>query len=217
MKSVFKQLGAGLPVTILAGLLVLTGCATNEPAYVPPPNVGVPPNLTLGPTVHNNGTNVSSPLLRVGDLVIIEWFDMPTQMLPFKDKVRDDGNLVLPYNVMVKAAGLTASQLQDEIRKAYVPSLFKHLTISVKTEERFYFVDGEVKQPNRHYYYGDMTVLRAINTSGGFTDFADKKKIELRRPNGEQYMIDYKKAMRNQKLDLPVYPSDQVIVHKRWL
>jgi protein involved in polysaccharide export with SLBB domain len=60
-----------------------------------------------------------------------------------------------------------------------------------------------------------MTVLRAIASAGGFTDFANRDKIELRRPNGEKYLIKWKKALENPKLDVPVYPGDQVTVHKR--
>lgn len=222
MKRILNQLGRGLVVaTLLAAAGFVAGCAStgsSTTAYQPPtvgqqtyPPVSIPQNMAL-PT-----NNIGTPPLRVGDLVIIEWFDTPTQIPPYKDRVRDDGNLVLPNNIVVRAVGLTAGQLQDAIHKAYVPTLYYHLTVSVKTEERFYFVDGEVKAPTRQYYYGDMTVLRAISTAGGFTDFADKNKIELRRSNGQSHMISYKKAMKNSKLDLPVFPNDQVIVHKRWL
>jgi protein involved in polysaccharide export with SLBB domain len=221
MKRIFNQLGRGLAVAaLLAAASFVAGCAStgSGTAYQPPPTmaqqtyppVSIPQNAAM-PT-----NNMSTPPLRVGDLVIIEWFDTPTPIQPYKDRVRDDGNLVLPNNIVVRAVGLTAGQLQDEIHKAYVPRLYYHLTVSVKTEERFYFVDGEVKVPNRQYYYGDMTVLRAISTAGGFTDFADRGKIELRRSNGESHMINYKKAMKNSKLDMPVFPNDQVIVHKRF-
>ena len=222
MKRIFNQLGRGLAVAaLLAAGCVLAGCASTgssttaaQPSTVGHqtyPPVSIPQNMLM-PT-----NNMVTPPLRVGDLVIIEWFDTPTPMQPYKDRVRDDGNLVLPNNVVVRAVGLTAGQLQDAIHKAYVPKLYYHLTVSVKTEERFYFVDGEVKVPNRQYYYGEMTVLRAISTCGGFTDFANKNRIELRRSNGETRIISYKKAMKDPKLDVPVYPNDHIIVHKRIL
>ena len=221
MKRMFNQLGRGLALAaMLAATCFVAGCQSTG-TDTPFPTQTQTPTTDLGgpvriPNLPVAGTNTVTPPLRIGDLVIIEWFDTPTQMQPFKDKVRDDGNLVLPYNIVVRAVGLTAGQLQDAIHKAYVPVLFKHLTVSVKTEERFYYVDGEVKMPTRQYYYGEMTVLRAISTAGGFTDFAHKDKIELRRSNGQSYMISYKKAMRNPKLDMPVFPNDQVIVHKRF-
>jgi len=205
----------------LLAAALLAGCVTTpETPYQPDAALQQPTNL--GAPVFNSGapqmppTNTVSPLLRVGDLVMIDFFDIPSPGIQqFKDKVRDDGNLVLPFNITVHAAGRTTSQLQDDIRTAYVPALFTHLTVSVKIDERFYFVGGEVKVPNRQLYLGDMTVLRAIDTAGGFTDFAKRTSIELRRANGQSFKIDWKKAMKDSKLDLQVYPNDQIIVHKR--
>jgi polysaccharide export outer membrane protein len=116
----------------------------------------------------------------------------------------------------VYAIGKTVSQLQDEIRSMYVPKLFVRLTVNIKTEDRVYFVGGQVRSPARQAYIGDITVLRAIDTVGGFTDFANRKKIELRRANGEVHIINWDKARKNSRYDLKVYPNDQIIVHRRW-
>jgi polysaccharide export outer membrane protein len=203
---------------VLLAAVLLTGCQSTSP--LPPQPIltqAGPLNGPMGPIIYTNtGTNVS-PILQVNDIVSIEFSGTPERMQPYKDKIRDDGTLVLPYNVMVKAAGSTASQLQDAIHAAYVPSLFRHLTATVKTEERFYFVGGEVRNPSRQLYIGDMTVLRAIDTAGGFTDFANRKNIELRRSNGQIQRLNWKDAMKDSKRDLAVYPNDQIIVRKRIL
>ena len=105
----------------------------------------------------------------------------PPGLLEIKTRIPADGMITLHYNVRVKALGKTIDELQRDIRAAYVPSLYVNLTANVKTDERAYFVGGEVRTPNRMVYQASMTVLRAIDTAGGFTDFANKKKIELRR------------------------------------
>src|SRR5438309_8795666 len=87
--------------------------------------------------------------------------------------------------------------------------------VTVKLDERFYFVGGEIKVPNRQQYAGPTTVLGAIKAAGGFTDFANKNKVQLRRANGEIHIVDCKKAVQDTKLDLPVHPNDQVFVTKR--
>ena len=120
--------------------------------------------------------------------------------------------VTLPFNIHVKADGKTTTQLEKDIRDAYVPHLFVNLTVTVKAEQRFYYVDGEVKQPKSWSYFGETTVLRAIANAGGFTDFANKKTIELRRPNGQRFFINYNKALKDPKLDIPVYPNDHIIV-----
>jgi protein involved in polysaccharide export with SLBB domain len=58
-------------------------------------------------------------------------------------------------------------------------------------------------------------VLRAVATAGGFTDFANRKKIELRRHNGEIIKVNYKDAIKDPRKDPLVYPNDQIIVGKR--
>ena len=219
-----------LKSTLAAGFLlfvtlVLAGCYNPEaasvsgyqPAYAgasqPPPTGLDPVKIPTPPP--QPAPNAASPILRVGDMVTIDWFDTPTPIPPYKERIRSDGKLILPLNVVVQAAGRNTAQLQDDIRSAYVPKYYHHLTVSVKTDERVYFVGGEVRIPNRQFFQEGITVLRALDTAGGFTDFANRKNIELRRENGEIIKIDWKKAMKNPKLDPVVYPNDQIIVHKR--
>lgn len=178
------------------------------------PTTGLPPGTPPAAAAADNSGG--SSLLRVGDSVTVSFSDTPQPIQPINTNVGEDGRLTgLPLGVGVQAAGKTPAQVQEDIQKAYVPRYFLHLTASVKPEVRFYFVGGEVRLPNRIQYQGDMTVLRAIDTAGGFTDFADKKKIELRRSNGQSFTIDAQKARKNSKLDLPVYPNDQVSVPKK--
>ena len=219
MKS--SQFKAAIAV-LLAGL-VLAGCYNPQAgsgAY-PPAQTGAsqaPPTLApVNAPAPSAPPPVGStaPVIHVGDMLTIEWFDTQTPIQPYKERIRDDGKLILPLNVTVQAAGRTVAQLQDDIRSAYVPKYYHHLTVSVKTDERVYFVGGEVKIPNRLLFQDGMTVLRAIDTAGGFTDFANRNNIELRRENGQIIKIAWKRAMRNPKLDPPIYPNDQVIVHKR--
>ena len=156
--------------------------------------------------------------LVVGDLIAINFSDVPPPgLLELRTRIPADGMLTLHYNVRVKALGKTIDELQRDIRSAYVPSLYVNLTAVVKAEERVYFVGGEVRVPNRQVYQASMTVLRAIDTAGGFTDFANKKKIELRRANGEVSVIDWFKASKNPRLDLQVLPNDHITVGRKFL
>ena len=160
----------------------------------------------------------SSSKLGVGDLLTINFSDVPERNMPREQQYRigDDGLITLPLNVQVQAAGKTPSQLQQEIRKAYVPQYFVNLTVTVKAQDRYVYVDGEVKVPNRQFHIDGLTVLRAISTAGGFTDFANKNKIEVRRAiGGKTETVNWQKALKNPKLDLPLYVNDQVYVHRR--
>jgi protein involved in polysaccharide export with SLBB domain len=186
---------------------------------VPYSHVAVNPNVLTPPTPANpNVPPVNqSGRLGSGDVLRIIFSDVPQPPQPVEIRIPEDGRITLPYSITVYAIGKTVSQLQDEIRNQYVPKLFVRLTVNIKTEDRFYYVGGEVRAPARQMYNGDLTVLRAIDSVGGFTDFAQRKKIELRRANGEVHNINWEKARKNPKLDLKVYPNDQITVPRRFL
>jgi protein involved in polysaccharide export with SLBB domain len=113
------------------------------------------------------------------------------------------------------AEGKTPGQLQKEIQEAYVPKFFLRLTVTVRTERRVFYVDGEVRRPDRFVYEGEITLLQAIAAAQGFTDFAARGRVELVRNTGEQLVIDARKAKNDTKLDVPVVPGDRIFVPRR--
>jgi protein involved in polysaccharide export with SLBB domain len=232
MKPYLTKIFNGLRCALVLGApLLLAGCssaqfAAEDPVNPPKPFVfpGQPAAemaqapLTSPPVAVNPDriTNRTSTVLQPGDLIRITYTDIPVPPPMSEIRIPEDGRITLMYNVTVLAAGKTASQLQEDIRKEYVPKYFVRLTPNVKTDERFYYVGGEVRVPNKQVYMGEMTVLRAIDTAGGFTDFAKKAKVELRRANGEIHVINADKARKNPKLDLKVYANDQINVPRRF-
>lgn len=165
------------------------------------------------------GTTPAEVIYRfqVGDLVTIAFSGNTSAPQAFEGRVKDDGTITLLYVGTVKAVGKTEGELQADIHEAYVPKYFQTLGVTVKGEERFFFVDGDVKQPGRINYAGSgMTVLKAIAAAGGFTDFARKSKVRLTRGHdGKKFTVDCIKAQEKPELDLPVYPGDQVFVPRR--
>ena len=70
----------------------------------------------------------------------------------------------------------------------------------------YYFIFGEVKSPGSYKLKRDTTVLKAVIMAGGFTDKASKRRIKIRRKEGE------KTIKVRVKLDDPVSPQDTIIV-----
>lgn len=194
-------------LTLACAAIGLAGCASNNP------------NADGG--FQFPGENAQKPLgassmLRVGDMITVNFSDVPTPGLQeIKARIPDDGMLTLHMNIRVKAAEKTIPQLEKDIREAFVPRYFRQLTAVVRAEDRWFFVGGEVRTPNRYQLVGELTVLRAIETAGGFTDYAKRTKIELRRENGERYLINERKAKENPALDLPVMANDHITVKRR--
>jgi protein involved in polysaccharide export with SLBB domain len=171
-----------------------------------------------GPAASDSDTNGGTAILQVGDVVTVIFNDVPSPPSPMQDQIKEDGTVTLYYNEKFAASGKSIHQLQVEIHDRYVPTYFKHMTPSVATADRFYSVGGEVRNPNRYVWTPGMTVLRAIDSAGGFTDFSNKGSVAVTRANTRKREVeDCKKALKNPEKDLPVYPGDQVFVKKRIL
>ncbi|MGO9588391.1 MAG: polysaccharide biosynthesis/export family protein [Limisphaerales bacterium] len=152
----------------------------------------------------------------VGDTVTVSLTDLPSDIPMHTESIKEDGTITMPDIGHVQAAGKTAGELQNEIYNLYVPKLYRHLTVTVNTGDRVYYVTGEVKGPGRQLYAGQMTVTKAITTAGDFTDFANHKKVWLIRANGQRIKVNCDKALQDASQDPPVYPNDQIQVPRRF-
>jgi len=213
MKLFWNDLNRTVLVLGLAlAAAILTGCyATyNDPLFT-----DNPANPTAsGPA---SGSEASSHVARfhVGDTVTVTLTGLPDVVEPHTEPIKEDGTITMPDIGHVQAAGKTAGELQNAIHDLYVPKYYRHLTVTVNTGDRVYYVTGEVKQPGRQLYTGEMTVTKAITTAGDFTDFANHKNVRLIRANGQVIKVNCDKALQDPAQDPVVYPNDQVQVRRR--
>lgn len=191
-------------VGTLCCLSLIVGCGTMDPAHQPASNTDPAKPVKV----------VSPDIISTGDHLTILFADIPNPF-SYEVNVLEDGNITLPHDKKAPAAGKTAGKLQQEIQAIYVPHLYRRMTVTVRTNSRFYTVSGQVRSSGLLPYAGDMTVLRAIAAAGDFTDFADKRDVKLTRLTGEKFTIDCVKAQKDPKLDIPVYPGDRIDVPRR--
>jgi polysaccharide export outer membrane protein len=188
----------GSAFALVCGLLLLSGCETLQPNGAGDSG--------------QSSTNQSWLTIHTGEQLTIELRDLPTPDQKIEQTVQDDGTIGLTFNMKVVAAGKTVNQLRDEIHDLYVPKYYRRISVNIKRENLTFFVGGEVKMPGRLLYNGDITVTKAIQAAQDFTVYANKKNIKVIRSNGKIEKVNYRKAIENPKLDLPLYPGDQVIV-----
>ena len=153
--------------------------------------------------------------IRAGDTLMISILDVPeAQRITEKEfVVRSDGTINVPYLQSVQAAGKTFGQFERELQTNYITAkIFRQPTVIVKPGLRFYSVGGEVKQPGKLIYSGQTTVMRAIVSAGDFTEFANRRKVEIVRASGQYEIMDCKKARTNPKYDRPICPGDSITV-----
>jgi len=175
---------------------------------------GTAPRVTARVTT-NSAALPGRETLQIGDRLLIGFSESPNPPAAQDARIRDDGTISLPFDLTIKAVGKTSAELETEIHDLYVPKYFLRLTVSVRAADQFIYVRGYVKVPNRYVYAGDMTVLKAISVAGDFTEYAKKQSVVLTRADGTQHTVNCVKALKNPKLDPPVYPGDSIYVPQR--
>jgi len=151
------------------------------------------------------------------DVVRIDVWKEPeiTRTIP----VRPDGKISLPLLNDVQASGLTAMQLAASLRE----SLSKYLTnpqVTVTVTEinsRRVYLTGEVGRPGAIPLLPNMTVLQALASGGGFTQFAKLKNIYvLRTEEGKQvkHPFNYKEVVKGNlaEQNIQLQPGDVIVV-----
>jgi protein involved in polysaccharide export with SLBB domain len=80
---------------------------------------------------------------------------------------------------------------------------------------RMFRVDGEVKSGGRQFWLGPIRLSQAIQSVGGLTDFADRKRVEIRRRDGTVEQYSYNHIIKSPTNDPPVWPHDIVEVKRK--
>jgi polysaccharide biosynthesis/export protein len=175
------------------------------------------------PAVSNNAEvtakSVSEREYKIGpqDVLRVDVWKEPeiTRSIP----VRPDGKISLPLLNDIQAAGLTSLELAASISeglKKYLNNPQVTVTVSEINSRRVY-VTGEVGKPGALPLLPSMTVLQAVSSCGGFTQFAKIKKIYvLRQEGGTQvkYPFNYKEVVAGKKPEdnIALQPGDIIVV-----
>jgi protein involved in polysaccharide export with SLBB domain len=201
-------------VGVASMLLVSAGCESSGPSETKAPNPAV---SGVAPTAGNPAapSGVDNTRLRPGDMVIVVCAGVPNPPERFEGRVDENGFINMAMIGAIRASEKTVADLQAEIQKAY-KKFYVGLTVVVNTDARAFFVDREVRNPSKQNYTGKITVLGAIASASGFTEFANKRRVQIIRSNGSIEYVDSVKAQKDPKYDVEIFPGDRVIVHKRW-
>lgn len=229
----FRSVGLFISCTLLAAFWLTTGCGLfhgGKDETIEFSDVPTTPGSVVGSTSSTGSSGTVLTLedtarnrFGIDDLVIVTFSGLGsgagTDPNPprHEERVKDDGTITLPLIGAVKAKDRTPGELQNEIRLLYVPRYYNsNLNVTVTGDQRYFYVQGRVRTPNRFAYAGEITVTKAIAAAGDFDDFADRKKVILTRANGKTYTVNCVKALRDPSLDLKVYPGDKIVVPQRY-
>jgi len=149
--------------------------------------------------------------LRALDPVIINLRSIPVPQ-DIEDIIDEGGTLNLPFIGRVKAAGLTTTELEQRIQRLYLDQqIYKQITVNVVSASQSYYVRGEVKQPGRYPRITGVTIVQAIAAAGGFTEFANPKKVKIIRA-GKTFVRNVEDLERDPEKDEAVDSGDVIVV-----
>ena len=133
--------------------------------------------------------------------------------------VRPDGRISLPLIGDVQADGKTSEDLADEIEELYQAHVVApEVTVIVMQVNSFkIFIVGSVQRPGVFQLGRATTILQALALAGGFTDFANSKKMALFREEDDgthRIPLNYQMIVsgENMALNIKLKPGDTLLV-----
>ncbi len=133
--------------------------------------------------------------------------------------VRSDGKISLPLIDEIQAAGLTPLKLKEVLTEKFKEFVDNPLVTVMVREARSFkvYVSGQVAKPGVFTLVGETTILQIIPMAGGFTEWANQRKVLLiRREKGREsrMTINYKKIISGEDINANILlkPGDTIIV-----
>jgi polysaccharide export outer membrane protein len=133
--------------------------------------------------------------------------------------VRPDGRISLPLINDVQAAGITPQQLAHNVTeklRQFINGPQVTVIVTQINSQRV-FVVGEVLRAGAFPLIPGMTVLQALSSAGGFTTFANVKKIHVMRLRDGKHIelpFNYRDVLNGDNADqnIKLEPGDTVVV-----
>jgi len=186
---------------------------TGAPAVVlPEPMAGI----VSASAISGTSSDDISDLLRGGDTLIIRLTGVPTaDQGIFEVKIDEAGKISMPHIGSLAAANNTTVTLKKLIESTYIKEeIFTNPNVTVDLkEQRFVDVTGEVRSPMRVPYTKDLTAMGAVAACGGFTDFANRRRVRLTQ-NGVTQEFNAKEIQSDQGRDIRLRPNDKIQVDR---
>ena len=196
-------------ISLVIGLVVLVACASDLPSV----NTLAQHEQTNPAISKDDASYVIGP----GDVLSIDvWKE---KELSKQVTVRLDGKISLTLVNDVQAAGLTSTELRNQLTEKYkdfveVPEVA--VTVIESRSKRIYLL-GKVARPGEYLMQKDMTVVQAVSLAGGLAEWADSSDVKLiRKIDGveQTFLVDYDAIVSGKDLSQNVLlqPDDTIFV-----
>jgi polysaccharide export outer membrane protein len=198
----------------LLGALLVAGCAGDPIRPVPGLEVvetAELPSPTRADLVAPDRESLIGPLDTLG----IDVYDVPS--LSLETQVDASGRISMPLVGVIDARGKTSLELQNYI-EAELRKYIKNPTVTVNVRNsvsQVVTVDGSVVEPGLYPVTNQMTLMRAVASAKGLTEFGKLDDVVVLRTVDKQRMAglyNLGAIRRGVYADPAIYANDVVIV-----
>jgi polysaccharide biosynthesis/export protein len=205
-----------MTLRLLAASLLFLSAVSAASAQVPSPRGAIP--AARATALANSNALDTAVEYQIGPEDVLDISVWKNPELSRTVPVRPDGKVSLPLLNDFRAAGLTPSDLREQLvarLSDFVPT--PEVSVIVReVHSRKVAVVGAVKTAGRYELKSPMTVLEAIALAQGFTDFAARDRIVVLRQSGgttTRIPFNYRKITDGMEQEnFFVRPGDIVVV-----
>ena len=202
---------------VLMAVVAVSACARREPLVSTERLTVVEETSTLPAPTRQDLTAVDRPAL-IGplDTIEVDVFNVPD--LRREMQVDASGRIAMPLVGTVDARGKTAQELAATIEAALRGRYVRNpeVTINIKSSvSQVVTIDGQVVEPGLYPVTNQMTLLRAIASAKGLSEFARQEEVVILRTVGGRKMAGLYNiaAIRRGAYDDPsIYANDVIVV-----
>lgn len=185
-----------------------------SPAPAAPPQAQPASKPAAPPYVSSPTDDGVAYQLKVGDVVQVFLRGIPSGEA-IEDVIDEDGMISLPLINEIRAAGMTASELERNIRQTYLDQdIYRNITVNVVVPTRYYFIQGEIRGPGKFQLVTATRVSQAIAAAGGYTEYASGQVLIKRSGKIIKTIRNSRRLERTPEDDILLEPDDIIEVRR---
>ncbi|MBB3034338.1 polysaccharide biosynthesis/export family protein [Alteriqipengyuania lutimaris] len=204
-------------ILLLSASMLLAACAGREPIRSTA-DLTVIEGESLLPSPDRSDLTVAPRLALIGplDTISVDVFGVP--QLSREVQVDSGGRIAMPLIGTVDAGGKTAAELASDIERSLAGRYVRNPSVSVNIDSsvsQVVTVDGQVVEPGLYPVTNQMTLLRAVASARGLTEFAKEDDVViLRQVNGQRLagLYNISAIRRGLYADPAIYANDIIVV-----
>lgn len=200
----------------LAFVVMMAGCTTTRPLESTARLTVVSATELPPPEGVDVSTGVRISPLGPFDKISIVVFGVPDLSLTLQ--LDASGRISMPLIGVVEASGKTPPQIGQEIAERLRGQYMRNPQVAVNLEEsvsQVVTVDGQVREPGLYPVAGRMTLMRAIATAKGASEFARLQDVVVFRRVGDREMAalyNLAAIRRGTYADPEIFGNDVIVV-----